>query len=53
MNAQKQVAIMEWQDSKITIHNLTEKQKKAFCELYQTKTLFDEIFRDNQEDGKQ
>lgn len=48
MNEQKQVAIMEWQDSKITVHNLTEKQKKAFCELYQTKAVFDDIKEDKQ-----
>lgn len=49
MNEQKQIELMKWQNKKLTLHNLTEKQKKAFCELYQTKALFDDIKEDNKQ----
>lgn len=36
MNEQKKTVKMLWQNGKVTTHNLTEKQKKAFRELYNT-----------------
>lgn len=48
MNEQKQIELMKWQNKKLTLHKLTETQKKAFCELYQTKALFDDIKEYNQ-----
>jgi hypothetical protein len=46
MNEQKQIEVMKWQNKKLTLHNLTPTQKKAFIELYQTKALFDDIKED-------
>ena len=48
MNEQKQIELMKWQSKKLTLHRLTETQKKAFCELYQTTALFDSIKGDEQ-----
>lgn len=36
MNEQKKATKMLWQNGKVTTHNLTEKQKRAFRELYNT-----------------
>lgn len=48
MNEQKQIELMKWQNNKLTLHKLTEKQKNAFCILYQTKALFNDIKEEKQ-----
>lgn len=47
MNEQKQIELMQWQNGKLTVNELTEKQKKAFCELYKTKSIFEEVLHGN------